>query len=141
MAIESDDAALGVTTDAAGNERDLQAEPVVTFTGWVKTDGETLRLFTHPWFVEWLEIPTSAVVHQVKGAERPHAEFRSTLWVLASADVTSYVAEPTGDDQRAQPADDGEQAPDHAKLAGKPIDRRTAGRVAQAARKIHLPPP
>jgi hypothetical protein len=140
MAVQSDDTALGVTIDAAGNERDLQAAPVVTFCGWVKTDGDSLRLFTDPWFVEWLEIPTSAVVHQVKGVERPHDEFRSTLWVLASADVTSYVSEPVGGDQGAEAADQDELAA--ARAPRQPRDRTTAGRVArEKAKRYHKPPP
>lgn len=144
MAVESDDAALGVTTDAAGNERDLQAEPVVTFCGWVKTDGETLRLFTDPWFVKWLEIPTAAVVHQVKGVERPHDEGRSTLWVLASADVTSYVCDGSAEGEQA---DDGEQVADRPAPAAARAPRQGRRRASAAAfadealSRYHKPPP
>ena len=96
MAVESDDVAVRVITDAEGRERDLCREPVVTFCGWVKVDGESLRLFIDPWFVEWFVIPTAAVVHQVTGSERAHDEGQSAVWVLSDAAVSRYVCGPDG---------------------------------------------
>lgn len=93
MAVESDDVALGVTTNADGSARDLLENPVRAFCGWVKADEDTIYLYTDNWFMAWLEIPADKVVYQVKGSERPHDEFKSTIWVEADARLTRHTLE------------------------------------------------
>ncbi len=69
----------------AGNSR-----PVVTFIGWVETsDAGITRLYPDSWLTTWFEIPTDAIVEQINGAERPHDERRSVLWVYADATVNA----------------------------------------------------
>jgi hypothetical protein len=93
MEIVSDDVAVGVTTNPDGTARDLLEIPVTAFCGWVKSDGETVLIYTDNWFMEWLEIPADKVVYQVKGADRQHDEFKSAVWVEADAEVTRYTDE------------------------------------------------
>lgn len=59
----------------------------MAFVGWVKADGEQVKVITDVWAREWLAIPAEGVVHQVKGAERPHDEFMSVVWVFAETQV------------------------------------------------------
>jgi hypothetical protein len=88
MAVESDAIASGITSNPDGTAIDLGKDPLVAFVGWVKADEEPIKVITDVWAREWLEIPAEEVIHQVMGAERPHDEFMSVVWVFAKTKVT-----------------------------------------------------
>ncbi len=64
----------------------------VMVKGWlVEVPGATpamVRFFTDSGFTEWLEVPTSAILHQVPGSKDPDAEKRSIIWVRREARIT-----------------------------------------------------
>jgi hypothetical protein len=64
----------------------------VKFEGWLAA-GETVedgyRLFTDADFLEWLMIPSNALLHQIAGSDRKdHGEGRSLIWVKRHARIT-----------------------------------------------------
>ncbi len=66
-------------------------EGAVMFKGWLLevpgADPAMVRFYTDPGFTEWLEVPSSAILHQVPGAEDPDAEKRSIIWVRREARI------------------------------------------------------
>jgi hypothetical protein len=62
---------------------------VVTFCGWVKNvDDVTLHIYDDGDFNEYFAIKIADVVYQLVGDSCPHENFRSVLWVDASASIT-----------------------------------------------------
>jgi len=69
------------------------AHTAVTFRGWLsaKEDGEPLdggiyRLYTSPWFDEWLEIESGDLLYRLQGDES------STIWVKRDARINKCQA-------------------------------------------------
>jgi hypothetical protein len=67
-------------------------EGAVMVKGWLVevpgTNPAMVRFYTDSGFTEWLEVPSSAILHQVPGAEDPDAEKRSIIWVRREARIT-----------------------------------------------------
>ena len=64
----------------------------VMVKGWLVevpgADPAMVRFYTDSGFTEWLEVPSSAILRQVPGAEDPDAEKRSIIWVRREARIT-----------------------------------------------------
>ena len=86
-AIEEDDVARSLPAGRGG----VPKPAVVTFIGWVKSEGEdTFCLVDDSYCETWVEIPKDKVVHQVPGSQRPNDEGRSVVWVQADALVIRW---------------------------------------------------
>jgi hypothetical protein len=103
--IEPDEAAKNVAPGGAPPE-----EATVTFRGWLGEEtGGIHRLFTSPWFDEWLEIKKEHILFQLVGDEF------STVWVTREAHINKCqsaeachfaeqeLADDTGDPASAYP--------------------------------------
>lgn len=97
-----DNVALDVLAGAGG-------AGAVRFKGWLTdVDPKTVRLYTDPQFLEWLEIPPGAILHRIPGSDDLDPERRSVIWVQRDARITgcrsgsafwfSQLEEETADD-------------------------------------------
>jgi hypothetical protein len=87
-----------VAADVAGTlTNGLPADDVVTFVGYVGPGAakDTFRLYTDPWFGEWLELTEDDVVHQLKGSDETGG--RSHVWVKSYARVIRSQAATAGE--------------------------------------------
>lgn len=77
-------------TSGSSTPGEEDSEGAVMFKGWLLADAAPgrIRFFTDPGFREWLEIPSSAILHQMPGAADPNAEKRSIIWVKREARIT-----------------------------------------------------
>jgi len=82
------------STDAAAKDVLAGADGLgaVMFKGWLEAVPEAsptkFRLYTDPQFLEWLEIPSDAMLHQIPGSDDANAERRSVIWVKREARIT-----------------------------------------------------
>ncbi len=63
----------------------------VMFKGWFFAVGEaaaTARLYTDSSFMEWLEMPSDAILHRISGSKGLNAEMSSIIWVKREATIT-----------------------------------------------------
>jgi len=59
---------------------------VVAFCGFLgdADEADMLRLYLHPWFIEWVEFKKDDIVYQIKGEDRDDGG-RSAVWIRATA--------------------------------------------------------